>query len=113
MLALVFIIILVCSLEKATRVAAQTCYFPDGSPSPRDTPCRAPSSGQASPCCPYFDICLDNSLCLAQSGNEVVTRGTCTDKSWQSSDCPGYCQDGTLKLIGARREGLSLVLQFG
>lgn len=91
--ALIFILISACFLGKATRIAAQTCYFPDGSQSSRDTPCRTPSPGQASACCAYFDICLDNSLCLAQSGNEVVSRGTCTDQSWQSSDCPRYCQD--------------------
>ena len=89
----------VCVLEIVTMTAAQTCYFPDGSVGDRDTPCRATSHGQASACCAWFDICLDNSLCLSQVGNEIVTRGTCTDQSWQSDQCSKYCQDGMFSTI--------------
>lgn len=110
MRALILTFISACFLgQAATR--AQTCYFPDGSESPRDTPCRAASSGQASACCAYFDICLDNSLCLAQTGNEVITRGTCTDRSWQSGECPRYCQDGTLSttIVWEKARGFPIV----
>lgn len=100
----IFILISACFLVQVITIRAQTCYFPDGSESPRDTPCRAPASGQASACCPYLDVCLDNSLCLAQTGNEVVIRGTCTDRTWQSSDCPRYCQDGTFFCLSLSRQ---------
>ena len=94
MYALILIAISVCFSMKATTINAQTCYFPDGSISPRDTPCRALSYGQASPCCAATDICLDNNYCLAQSGSEVITRGSCTDSTWRRAECPQYCQDG-------------------
>ena len=80
--------------------SAPTCYFPDGSQSPRDTPCHTPSVGDgASACCAYSDICLDNNLCLAQSGAEVITRGSCTDETWQSPECSQYCADGKQCLV--------------
>ncbi|KAF6230559.1 hypothetical protein HO173_011096 [Letharia columbiana] len=73
---------------------AQTCFYPDGSVSTHDTPCHSPSIGDgASACCGSTDICLNNSLCLAQSGAELVTRGSCTDQTWQSPECPQYCSD--------------------
>ena len=76
-------------------VNAQTCYYPDGSISFRDTPCHSPSVGDgASACCGYPDICLDNGLCLSQSGAEIVSRGSCTDQNWQSPECSQYCNDG-------------------
>ena len=81
-------------IGRASRISAQTCYFPDGSQSYRDTPCGPSSANQASACCAYLDVCLNNGLCLSQGGSEVVSRGSCTDGSWQSGDCPQYCQDG-------------------
>ena len=108
-----------CIVAKVTMTAAQTCYYPDGSVSERDTPCRATSQGQASECCAWLDVCLDNSLCLAQDGGEVISRGTCTDRSWQSDQCPKYCQDGIFPTIScAMREmscsiaPLSVVMEF-
>ena len=83
----------ICFLINAMTVDAQQCYLPDGSKSP-DTPCRPQSSDQASACCLSHDVCLDNSLCLAQSGYGAMTRGSCTDPTWQSEGCPRYCQDG-------------------
>ena len=52
--------------EEIITSMAQTCYFPNGNESPRDTPCRAPTSSQESACCYKNDICLDNNLCLPQ-----------------------------------------------
>lgn len=85
---------------------AQTCFYPDGSVSTHDTPCHSPSIGDgASACCGSTDICLNNSLCLAQSGAELVTRGSCTDQTWQSPECPQYCSDGKV-LLQQRRNSL-------
>ena len=64
---LTFIAISVYFVGKTTPIGAQTCHFPNGSVAPRDTPCRAPSSDEASPCCAYMDVCLDNGLCLSQT----------------------------------------------
>ena len=83
-------------LGNVKTIGAQTCYQPDGTEDPGDNPCRAPSSTQASACCGRSDLCLDNSLCLSQTGtiNGGFWRGTCTDRTWQSVECPRYCQDG-------------------
>lgn len=86
-----------CFLMNAITVDAQKCYFPDGSES-NYTPCRPQSSDQASACCLPIDICLDNSLCLAQTGYGALSRGSCTDATWQSDDCPRYCQDGKFQI---------------
>lgn len=76
-------------------INAQTCYYPDGSVSSHDTPCHSISTGDgASACCGYSDICLDNGLCLAQSGAEITSRGSCTDETWQSPQCSQFCEDG-------------------
>lgn len=74
---------------------AQTCYYPDGSVASNDSPCRSSSVGEGpSACCDPADICLNNGLCLAQWGGEVISRGSCTDRSWQSPACSQYCADG-------------------
>lgn len=79
---------------------APTCYFPDGSVASRDTPCNSyATSYGASACCAYQDVCLDNHLCIAQSGAEVISRGSCTDRTWQSSECCQYCADGNRPLV--------------
>lgn len=75
----------------------QTCYFPDGSVSLGFTPCHSASTG-ASACCAEMDVCLDNKLCLSQSGQQDLTRGSCTDKTWGSPECSQYCSDGKLHL---------------
>lgn len=61
-----FVFVLCILAIEITTSTAQTCYFPNGEESARDTPCRAPTSGQDSACCYRGDICLDNNLCLPQ-----------------------------------------------
>ena len=91
---MLFTILLVCVLGSAVIANAQICYFPDGSVSPLDTRCHSLSVGDgASACCASSDICLSNGLCL-QSDAEVVSRSSCTDRTWQSPDCSQYCNDG-------------------
>ena len=83
------------SLGIVIMTNAQTCYYPDGSVVARDTPCHSPSIGDgASACCDSGDICLDNNLCLSQGGAELISRGSCTDHTWQSPECSQYCSDG-------------------
>lgn len=68
-------------------VAAQDCYYPNGDLSTTDAPC---SSAEGAACCPLNWQCLDNGLCYLDN-QKYFGRYTCTDKSWQSSACPGYC----------------------
>ena len=81
-------------LATSRSAIAQTCYFPDKTVAERDTPCHTPTGGGASSCCAEGDICLDNNLCMSQTGYLGFSRGTCTDISWQSGNCSQYCADG-------------------
>lgn len=67
--------------------SAQQCYYPDGSTSD-DVPC---SDGGDSSCCGADSFCMDNGLCF---GGGLVSRGSCTDKSWTSGACTAYCKTG-------------------
>ncbi|WPH04567.1 Hypothetical protein R9X50_00745900 [Acrodontium crateriforme] len=67
--------------------AAQSCYYPDGQSISTDVPCNGTAS--ASACCASNSFCLDNGLCY---GEGVTSRGSCTDKTWASPACAGYCK---------------------
>lgn len=72
------------------------CYFPDGVTVPRlDTPCH--STGEST-CCASGYACLSNNLCMLTEHVEGDTdsistfvRGSCTDRSWNSPNCPSFC----------------------
>ena len=101
-----------CLSGKIIMAGAQTCYYPDKSVAAKDSPCHSPSVGDgASACCNSNDICLNNGLCLAQGGGEVISRGSCTDKDWESLECPQYCSDGKIpfqhRKLSCSREPLS------
>ncbi|MCJ1318708.1 hypothetical protein MMC15_004038 [Xylographa vitiligo] len=81
-------------LALSAIVRAQLCWYPDGKTQAADTPCQV---GTAASCCgqqadgsPAY--CLSNGLCLSDM---VVSRGSCTDQTWQSSACSQHCQQNT------------------
>ena len=76
-------------------ISAQQCYYPNGDVSKTDAPC---SSAEGAACCPLNWQCLDNGLCYLDS-EKYFGRYTCTDKSWKSSACPGFCTDSTSPLL--------------
>lgn len=77
-------------------LATALCYFPDGKSVPRqDTPCR--SNGFATFCGQGY-ACLSNNLCMltehvadAIPGQSKYVRGSCTDQTWNSPNCPNFC----------------------
>ncbi|KAK1069497.1 hypothetical protein LTR74_004822 [Friedmanniomyces endolithicus] len=69
---------------------AQNCYYPDGNLT--KGPDAACSSGGGT-CCPYQWECLSNGLCYLPTAN-YYGRYTCTDATWQSSNCPQLCTEG-------------------
>lgn len=75
-----------------TVARAQTCWYPDGKTQAlNNTPCHR---GTHSTCCGQqadgsSAYCLSNGLCLSDM---AVTRGSCTDGSWQSPACSSYCR---------------------
>ena len=77
-------------------VSAQTCFSEAGEAVEGDRPCF--DSTEFSFCCGEGYTCLENFVCeyngSTNSGVEVgqLARGTCSDPSWQSPDCPRYCE---------------------
>ncbi|KAF6824851.1 hypothetical protein CPLU01_10617 [Colletotrichum plurivorum] len=71
------------------------CYYPNGSISPNDTPCRDDTA--ESTCCGTGYACLANGMCqatgkeLQKEGATELVRGACTNRSWRSSSCPLFC----------------------
>jgi len=71
----------------AQQGRAQSCYYPDGETLSEDVVCDA--TGADSACCPSNSFCLAGGLCVAGG---VVSRGSCTDQTWGSPACAGYCK---------------------
>lgn len=74
------------------------CYYPDmETVAPQDTPCS--DSTSQSTCCGQGYACLSNHICMAtgdelkKAGATNYIRGSCTDQSWRSSECPQFCID--------------------
>lgn len=89
----------VCSLlillSISLRLVAAVCYYPDGSVSPQDTACL--NNGDNSTCCGQGYACLSNNICEAtgdeikKPGASLYVRGSCTDPTWRSNNCPQFC----------------------
>ncbi|KAI1341765.1 hypothetical protein F5Y15DRAFT_375208 [Xylariaceae sp. FL0016] len=69
---------------------AQPCYFPNGNLANQHISCQ---DGGASACCDPQSVCLTNGFCMSFHQPYVLSRGSCTDQSWQSSTCPNQCQN--------------------
>jgi hypothetical protein len=75
-----------------------TCYWQNStlaldapsSIAPDDTACFPDQTN--SPCCGTGWTCLSDGVCyIEQDGNPFYYRGTCTDRTWNSQQCPGWC----------------------
>ncbi|KAF2169784.1 hypothetical protein M409DRAFT_52285 [Zasmidium cellare ATCC 36951] len=73
------------SLGLLTTAFADQCFFPDGSDS-TDVPCN--SSATHSACCASTSYRLSNGVCLSSG---ILSRGSCTDQSWDADGCGQYC----------------------
>ncbi len=86
------------------------CYYPDGSQATNDTAC---TSSTNSTCCGNGYACLSNNICMATSADAqkpdatLYVRGSCTDQSFTSSNCPLFCLNGTYDDLGGG-EGIAL-----
>lgn len=69
--------------------AAQQCYAPNGSPT-SDVPCDTGSSPTF--CCPSGTKCQSNGLCQNTGGQ--LSRGSCTDETYESQACTQQCIGG-------------------
>lgn len=79
---------------------AWTCWFPDGVTFDNDqhAHCNATLAGtiQGSACCAPRDACTSSGMCLGELG--FAYRGTCTDQTFTSDNCPSLCHVGRLLL---------------
>ena len=64
------------------------CYYPNGDAVADNNPCVLDQD--ASPCCGNGWTCLENGLCYNPI-SKALARGTCTDPSWTSPQCPQFC----------------------
>lgn len=84
--------------------ATAICYYPDGSVAPQDTACM--DNEEASTCCGQGYACLSNNICMStgdeiqKSGASTYVRGSCTDQTWRSNNCPLFCIGPTDLLSG-------------
>lgn len=90
-----FLLLTVLSSISAVRAAKQ-CFFPNGTAGDW-TPCNEQQEHSA--CCAPEDACLSNNYCFQQRPapdqySLRISRGMCTDQSWESPNCPDYCSDG-------------------
>lgn len=77
-----------------TKAEVPSCFYPDGSRADGDYACNL--TAEASFCCAVGYSCLDNKICIGSGdGVQPYNRGSCTDQTWRSPDCPQFCQDFT------------------
>jgi hypothetical protein len=67
------------------------CYYPNGESDDGLHPCNATAA--VSHCCRASDVCITNGFCFSSGLNAVVRRG-CTDKTFNSTECPQQCTIG-------------------
>jgi hypothetical protein len=70
--------------------ASKDCYFPGKANATYHTPCD--DTKEVSACCGADAMCLRNGACL-EGGR--ISRGSCTDITWNSSACFPYCRNGS------------------
>ena len=73
------------------------CYFPGGSVAEGHSPCSPSLS--TSFCCPFGYTCFSNHICIVTDPGtgapfQASTRGSCTEKEWDSSACGDFCLSG-------------------
>ncbi|EXJ89806.1 hypothetical protein A1O3_02873 [Capronia epimyces CBS 606.96] len=80
------------------RLAGATCYWQNSTLAPDDPYSIAPDDTacfpeqENSPCCGTGWTCLSDGVCyIEQEGSSFYYRGTCTDRTWDSQQCPGWC----------------------
>jgi len=97
---MIFTFLILIRIALLVSPASAACFYPDGSVA-QDTPCT--DSTSQSTCCGTGFVCLGRSssffLCqatgdmLKSPGASEYVRGSCTDKTWRSSNCPNVCVD--------------------
>ncbi|OJD12615.1 hypothetical protein AJ78_06820 [Emergomyces pasteurianus Ep9510] len=69
--------------------AGRKCYLPSGELEDNDAPCF-PQNPESACCGGSKYVCSTNNMCAHYDGSYYVI-GSCTDPTWNSPACPGYC----------------------
>lgn len=81
------------SLVLLTLRVSAICYYPDGTVTPGDVPCL--TGNDPSFCCSFGYACLNNQICMTTphtpNATNTYVRGSCTDPTWRSANCPSFC----------------------
>lgn len=82
-------LLLLSTLIAFPSASGTQCYYPNGQPS-TDVPCDA--TADQSFCCATGFVCLENKICLSLAVGDFPkwNRGSCTDQTWASSECPKF-----------------------
>jgi hypothetical protein len=89
------ILFLAVAISSTTAASSSLCFYPDGiTTDPNHVPCNSTISTSA--CCDPLDSCTDSGICLGRTGFNY--RGSCTDKTWTSSNCASECLAGEGRL---------------
>ncbi|KAI9810556.1 MAG: hypothetical protein M1826_003512 [Phylliscum demangeonii] len=87
-------LVLLLLVSAARRTVAQAsnsirCYFPNGSLDRKGFPCNVTAAmhGDGTSCCDASDECYTAGTCFA-GWSGVTYRGSCTDASFKSNNCP-------------------------
>ncbi|KAH7355490.1 hypothetical protein BKA66DRAFT_446566 [Pyrenochaeta sp. MPI-SDFR-AT-0127] len=81
-------IALVAAVLCSLAASELSCYYPDGKNATGLTPCKP--NADVSHCCREADVCQTNGMCFSPGLGAIVRRG-CTDRTWNSPDCPNAC----------------------
>ncbi|EXJ95708.1 hypothetical protein A1O1_00831 [Capronia coronata CBS 617.96] len=80
------------------QLVSATCYWQNSTLAPDDPYSIAPDDTacfpdqENSPCCGTGWTCLSDGVCYIEQGDSsFYYRGTCTDRTWDSQQCPGWC----------------------
>ncbi|KAI9830953.1 MAG: hypothetical protein M1826_004069 [Phylliscum demangeonii] len=94
--AVTIVLALALLARRAVAQAGNTtrCYTPNGSFDRDGFPCNvtAANNGDGTSCCRANDVCYSSGICY-QGWSGVTYRGTCTDASFKSKNCPSMCLD--------------------
>jgi hypothetical protein len=87
------LIVILTSYILSAKAEVPLCYYPDRTLATYDYACNL--TAEVSFCCAAGFNCLNNKICVAAEGEgqQRYNRGSCTDKTWDSLECPQFCQD--------------------
>ncbi|KAK4656283.1 hypothetical protein QC762_309960 [Podospora pseudocomata] len=91
---LLFFLAILTNHRVLSQQAVSKCFYPNGDEAPGDFPCNQDANG-ASVCCNGDKgyTCMTNKYC--RGPRQELVRGSCTDSSFPSADCPKPCGNGT------------------